>query len=93
MKLSKEFIKELIKEQLDEMDAVNEAQDAMYFIDQAIRLLSAMKVPGGAAPSRENIETVMGQLQQALQASSAGGPVRDPGSDFSASKEAHMAPE
>ena len=66
MRLSKEFIKELIKEQLEEMDVVDEARDPMHFVGQAIAALKQIG-PRAAAANRMNIETAMGQLQQALE--------------------------
>tara|TARA_Y100001937_G_C7090372_1_gene317396 strand:+ start:932 stop:1207 length:276 start_codon:yes stop_codon:yes gene_type:complete len=90
MRLSKEFIKELIKEQLEEMDVVDEAKDPMYFVGQAINALKQIG-PRGAGANRMNIETAMGQLQQALAMMPK--PDQSSGRDFSADKERFMARE
>ena len=90
MKITKNILENMIREELTSV--LNEDDEVMRLIASARQALDM--IGGSAGLNRENLESAMMPLQQALSLLDAQGAQSPaPEDDFSARKEASIAPE
>jgi hypothetical protein len=91
MNITKTILENMIREEISLV--MNEQEDEVMRLIASARQALDM-IGGSAGLNRENIESAMMPLQQALSLLDAGGSMSPaPGDDFSARKEASIAPE